>query len=258
MLTTPRLILTMLASALTVGCTTIPNRDLVRHFDGDPKDWPRQPVSVVTFQPITPAVGKRSFRAFADDLEKRGYAHIGRVTFTGEQASMDEVKRFAASIGADTIYGGINLVGSAQRSNMVLGSFTPGSYSYTSGSAYGTSSGTASTSGSTPWGPMNFNTTAYGSSSGTYNASTYNSPQMTFVRNTYEVPITQQLYLFYVSPQGVLRHWMQSLPKLNASKPPEQRMTPEQWKEVAAGYANARGVPLPAKLRPKTLSAPAG
>lgn len=244
---TLRLILALPALALG-ACTTAPNPDLVRNFQGSANDWPKQPVSAVTFQPISAAVGKKSFAAFKADREKRGYALIGGSAFTGDQASLDEVKRFAASIGADTVYGGANLVGSEQRSNMVLGSFTPGSYSYTSGTATGNATGSASTSGSTPWGPMNFNTTATGTSSANYNASTYNSPQMTFVRNTYEVPITQQMYMFYVSPQGVLRHWMKSLPELNASRPPGQQMTKEEWRQTAVNYASARGVPLPANL----------
>jgi len=235
--------------ALALGaCTTMPNADLVKNFQGATNDWPKQPVSAVTFQPISAAVGKKSFASFKADREKRGYALIGGAAFTGEQASLDEVKRFAASVGADTVYGGANLVGSEQRSNMVLGSYTPGSYSYTTGTATGSATGSANTSGTTPWGPMNFNTSATGTSYGTYNASTYNSPQMTFVRNTYEVPITQQMYMFYVSPQGVLRHWMKSLPELNASKPPGQQMTKEEWRQTAVNYAAARGVPLPADL----------
>lgn len=230
------------------ACAAMPNTDLARNFQGGANDWPKQPVSAVTFQPISAAVGKKSFEAFKADREKRGYALIGGSGFTGEQASLDEVKRFAASIGADTVYGGANLVGSEQRSNMVLGSYTPGSYSYTSGTATGNATGSASTSGSTPWGPMNFNTSATGTSYGTYNASTYNSPQMTFARNTYQVPITQQMYMFYVSPPGVLRHWMKSLPELNASRPPGEQMTKEEWRQVAVNYASARGAPLPANL----------
>jgi hypothetical protein len=98
---------------------------------------------------------------------------------------------------------------------------------------------------------MNFNTQGSATSFGTATTSTYVPGQVTYAPRSYEVLITQQAYVFWLSPQGMLRNWLNLAKDANARRPVEERAPMEEVKRRAAIYAQVWSVPLPANLRPK-------
>ena len=232
-----------LAGGLT-GCQTTSN--IAPHFEGE--KWKRLPSASSV---RTGRLPEKNANAYAKQRESQGYVMVGKAIFTGPQQGMDELKGFAASVGADLVEGMVVPVGKEQRSYMGISSYTPGRTI----TSFGTSSGYASGSGtgtiSSPYGPMNFNTQGSATSFGTATTSTYVPAEITYAPRTYEVLITQQAYIFWLSPQGVLRNWLNLAKDANARKPVEERTPIEEVKRRAAIYAQAWRVPLPANLRPK-------
>ena len=230
-------LVTALAGGLT-GCQTTSN--IAPHFEGE--KWKRLPsASQVQIRRIP----TDNLKAHPRNMAKQGYGLIGKARFRGEQESIEQLKAFAASVGADLVEANVAPLGTAQRTYMGVSSYTPGRVV----TSYGTSSGYASGSGSgtlySPYGAMPFNTsgsaTAYGSST----ATTYIPSQTTYAPMSYEVLITEQTYLFWASPKQFLRQWLDSAKKYNTD------MSLEDTKQNAAIYAQAWGVPLPRNLRPK-------
>jgi hypothetical protein len=232
-----------LAGGLT-GCQTTSN--IAPHFEGE--KWKRLP-SASAVQ--TGRLPEKDLSGYFKQRESQGYVMVGKALFTGQQQGMDQLKSFAASVGADLVEGLVVPVGKEQRSYMGMSSYTPGrtitSFGTSSGYASGSSTGTIFS----PYGPMNFNTQGSATSFGTATASTYVPPQITYAPRSYEVLVTQQAYVFWLSPQGVLRNWLNLAKDSNALKPVEERAPMEEVKRRAAIYAQAWRVPLPANLRPK-------
>jgi hypothetical protein len=123
----------------------------------------------------------------------------------------------------------------------VVGSYTPSrvitTHATSSARAYGTGSGTTYS----PYGSLFSNTSSSANAYGTSATSTYIPSQTTYVPITYEVPITQQKYLFWATPRVFLNNWLNNYKHLPI----------EQAKQNAALYAQAWGVPLPKNLQPK-------
>ena len=230
------------------GCQTTSNTtsNIAPHFQGE--KWKRLP-SASGVQ--TARLPEKNLGAHRDRREKQGYALVGKAGFTGEQQSMEQLKSFAASVGADLAEGLVVPVGTEQRSYMGIGSYTPGrtitSFGASSGYARGSGTGTISS----PYGPMNFNTQGSATSFGTATTSTYVPAEITYVPKTYKVLVTRQMYLFWVSPRGVLRNWLEMMKAVNATKPASEQILPEEQRVQAAIYAQVYGLPLPANLRPK-------
>jgi hypothetical protein len=237
------IIVAALAGGLT-GCQTTSN--IAPHFEGE--KWKRLPSASAV---RTGRLPEKNLGAYVKQRESEGYVMVGKALFTGQQQGMDELKSFAASVGADLVEGMVVPVGKEQRSYMGISSYTPGRTI----TSFGTSSGYASGSGtgtiSSPYGPMNFNTQGSATSFGTATTSTYVPGQITYAPRSYEVLITQQAYVFWLSPQGVLRNWLNLSKDANARRPVEERAPMEEVKRRAAIYAQAWRVPLPANLRPK-------
>jgi hypothetical protein len=226
------------------GCQTTSN--IAPHFQGE--KWKRLP-SASTVQ--TGRLPEKNLDAHIKQREKQGYVFVGKALFTGEQQGLDQLKGFSASVGADLVEGLVVPVGKEERSYMGISSFTPGRSITSVGASTGYASGTGSGTISSPYGPMNFNTqgsaTAYGAST----TSTYIPAEITYAPKTYQAMITQQAYMFWLSPKGMLRNWFELAKESNASKPVTEQVPPEEVKRRAAIYAQAWGLPLPANLRPK-------
>jgi len=191
------------------------------------------------------------------DLNKQGYLMIGRSIFRGNVDSLEQLRAFAASIGSDLVEGALIPVGTEQRSYMGIGSYTPGRTATTFGTASVYGSGTTSGNIYSSYGPMSYSGQSSGGAYGTSVSSTYIPPSITYVPKTYEVPIAEQAYVFYISPRAYLRNWMDLFKQMNASKPPEQRQSAEEAKVQAALFAQAWNVPLPTNLQPAQPVPPA-
>ena len=198
--------------------------------------------------PDTFEKSKEQMKAFI----KQGYTLVGLASFTGLQDGPEAIKKFAASIGADLVLSDVLLVGTSTQSYMGIESFTPGSSitSFGTASAYSTGSGSGSLS--TPYGPMSYNSQSYGSGYGTATSTTYVPAQVTYAPRYYEVPVTRQLYGFYLSPQGYLRNWRQEWSKLNSNKSASSQGDEEEMKKNAMAFAQSWNLILPNDLMPKT------
>lgn len=242
-----RLILPLIGAVLAcfaTGCQTTSN--IAPHFQGE--KWKRLP-SASGVQ--TARLPEKNLGAHFDRREKQGYALVGKALFTGEQQSMEQLKSFAASVGADLAEGLVVPVGTEQRSYMGISSYTPGRTITSFGASSGYASGSGSGTISSPYGPMNFNTQGSATSFGTATTSTYVPAETTYAPKTYEVLVTQQAYVFWVSPRGVLRNWLEMMKAVNATKPASEQISIEEQKVQAAIYAQVYGVPPPANLRPR-------
>lgn len=237
--------LCVLAALGLTGCQTTSN--VAPHYRGE--TYKRLPSANAVREGRLP---DKNVDAYFKQRKKDGYVMVGKALFTGEQEGLDQLKSFAASIGADLVEGLIIPVGKQQRTYMGVSSYTPGRTL----TSYGTSSGYASGSGSgtlySPYGAMNYNSQGSATSFGTSTTSTYVPAEITYAPMSYEVLITQQAYVFWLSPSGYLRNWLDMAKEFNAGRPPEQRQSLEETKVQAAIYAQAWNVPLPANLRPKT------
>lgn len=133
---------------------------------------------------------------------------------------------------------------------MVVGSYTPPSVSYTTGTAYGSSAGYGSGTARTPYGPATFNSTSTGTSFANAQATTVNSGSTTYVRENFTQPIFAQHFTIFQSPQAQLQNWENMRLLLNSRMPAGwQYQTKEQAKQTAAVFASEAGVPLPANLQ---------
>jgi hypothetical protein len=199
---------------------------------------------------------REEFLERCEKIGQQGYTMLGKALFTGLQDGPTEIKQFAASVGADCVVSAVKLVGTATQSYMGLDSYTPGRAvtSYGTASAYGTGSGSGTIT--TPYGPMGFNSQTTGTAVGTATSTTYIPAQATYSPRYYEVPITDQAYVFWLSPQGYLRNWRgqwkQGWEKANSStanpNPPDE----ELMKVAARNFAQAWNLALPKDLKPNT------
>jgi len=193
---------------------------------------------------------KEKFLERCESLGQQGYTMIGKAFFTGLQDGPDEIKNFAASIGADCVLSQVLLVGTATQSYMGVDSYTPGRTvtSYGTATAYGTST----TAGilTTPYGPLGYNSQSTGNAFGSATSTTYIPAQVTYSPKYYEVPVTSQAYAFWLSPQGYLRNWRKEWEKINSSKPDSQKVGEEEMRLSAVHFAQAWNLALPKDLRP--------
>jgi hypothetical protein len=181
---------------------------------------------------------------------KKRYVKLGHASFTGPAVSEEELKQFAASVGGDLVFFTGEFLEMRQGSRMVVGSYTPPSVSYTTGSASGSSFGSGSGTVRTPYGPASFNTTATGSSYANAQATTFNPGTTTYVRENFAQPVFAQHFTIFQSPEAQLQNWENMRTLLNTRMPPGwQYQTKEQAKQTAAAFASEAGVPLPTSLR---------
>lgn len=162
---------------------------------------------------------KEGLQAFLrEKLCQQSYQLIGCASFSGDKDSLPELRKFAASVGGDWVVRKAEFLGIKQGSRMVVGSYTPASSTYTTGTAFGTASGTAYTSGSTPFGPYNQTTYGSGSSFGTATATTFNPAQVNYVRQNFEYPVFDQEVIVLQSTQAQKSNWPNMQKCLNLDK----------------------------------------
>jgi hypothetical protein len=242
-----RLILPLIGAVLAcfaTGCQTTSN--IAQHYQGA-KYKPLPSASTVQIRKLP--VGNA--QAHTKSMNKQGYLNIGKAFFTAEMNTLDEIKGFAASIGADVVDGLAVPVGTEQRSYMGVASYTPGRTATTFGAASAYGSGTSAGNIYSPNGNMQYSGQSSGSAYGTSVSSTYIPPSVTYAPQSYEVPIAQQAYVFWLSPSGYLRNWKFIANEANAGNPPEQQISQEEIKRRGAIFAQAWSIPLPSSLRPK-------
>lgn len=234
----------ILAGMFLAGCQTTSNID--PHYKGD-RAKPIASIRSVTLEKIT---STKEFMKTGDSLYHQGYCMLGYALFTGLQEGPNEIKKFAASVGADCILSQVALVGTTTQSYMGLDSYTPGRTVTTYGSATAYGTGTSTGSLTTPYGPMSYNSQTTGTAYGTGSSTTYIPAQSTYSPRYYEVPITRQAYAFWLSPQGYLRNLREEWGKLNSAKPANQQASEEAMKMFAMHFAQAWNLVLPKDLRP--------
>lgn len=234
----------ILSFFLLVGCQTSSN--ISPHYSGA-RMKPIASSRTVTLEKMPS--GKK-FLERGENLGNQGFTMLGKALFTGLQDGPEEIKAFAASIGADFVLSRVVLVGTTTQSYMGLDSYTPGRTvtSYGSATAYATGTNTGSIT--TPYGPMGFNSQSTGTAYGSGTSSTYIPAQATYSPRYYEVPITEQAYAFWQSPQGYLRNWRQEWDLMNSSKPTTQQAGEEEMKLAAMYFAQSWNLVLPNNLRP--------
>lgn len=233
-----------LLAVMATGCQTTGN--IAQHYQGA-KYKPLSSANAVQIRKLP--IGNAE--AHTKSMNKQGYLNIGKAFFTAQMNTLDEIRGFAASIGADIVDGLAVPVGTEQRSYMGVASYTPGRTATTIGAASAYGSGTSSGNIYSPYGSMQYSGQSSGSAYGTSVSSTYIPPSTTYAPQTYEVPIAQQAYVFWLSPAGYLRNWKLISNEANAGMPPGQQVSPEEIKRRAAIFAQAWNIPLPASLRPK-------
>jgi hypothetical protein len=233
---------------LAIGLTSCQTESKIRpHFDGNRYRRLNSPESV--------ELRKLSFKQKWDqhlaDMAKQGYSFVGKAFFVGIQASVEEVKSFAASVGADLVEGVAYPAGTVTQTYMGVGSYTPGRTvtSFGNSSAYTTGSTAGSIMG--PYGSIPFTAQSSGSSYGTGATTTYIPSEITYVPRSYQMPVTSQNYLFWLSPRGYLRNWMDLRRDSNSTNSAGETVTTENAKIMAAIFAQANNVPLPKDLQPK-------
>lgn len=199
------------------GCQT--KSEIAQHFDG--VRYKRVPsASAVELRKLS--LANFDPKAHRKEMAKQGYSMVGKALFTGIHESVDEVKGFAASVGADLVEGVAYPVGTVTKTHMGIGSYTP-----------------------------QRTITSFGSSSvyGTDSTTTHIPSEITYVPQSYQVPVSQQVYLFWLSPSGVLRNWMDI--NRNSASAAGKQLTTEDIKGTAALFAQANNVRLPKSLEPK-------
>lgn len=233
----------VLASFAT-GCQTTSN--IAPHFEGTPG---KRLASASQVQ--TRKIPTSDLKAHSKNMARQGYVLVGKAMFQGEQQGDQQLKGFSASVGADLAEGYIVPVGTSQRSYMGISSYTPGRTATTFGASSAYATGSSSGTINSPYGAIPFNSSGSATAYGTSATSTYIPSQTTYAPMSYDVLITQQMYLFWASPNQTLREWKNIAKMVNAGKPPEQQISPEETKRRAAIFAQAWGLRLPANLRPK-------
>ena len=166
---------------------------------------------------VEPANSKQLQEFLRDRLANQSFLLLGYASFSGPKVQLSELRKFAASVGGDCVVRTADFAGIKQGSRMVVGSYTPPSSSYSTGTAFGSASGTAYTTGSTPFGPYNQTTYGSGSSFGTATATTFNPGQVNYVRENFQYPAFDQCITVLQSREGQKRNWvnMQSFLKLD-------------------------------------------
>jgi len=238
------------------GCKTT-NNNLAEHYRSFPgatglKKVPAQRVQVA----IVPSGknGEKRANKLIDSYAARQYASLGMAMVSGPELTDAEIRQFAGSVGGDLVIYWREFMGMREASRMVVGSYTPPSVSYGSASAYGSSYGTANTSGSTPWGSMNFNTYGSGTSYGTANATVFNPGSTTYMRENYLEPTFAHFIGVLQSPQEQLNNWEIVRRNLNRTMPQGWRYEDEETMRLtAANLAQRAGVPLPKRLEPRVV-----
>ncbi len=178
-----------------------------------------------------------------NSLIDSGYTPMGNSFFAGIYNHSDEVKKFAARIGADLVLRDIMPVGEVTKSYMGVESFTPGRTITSFGSASAYSTGTGSGTLFTPSGPVNYSGQSSGNAYGTGMSTTYIPSQTTYAPRYYQVPVARQFYAFWLSPQGYLKNLRREFKKNNIG-------TEEGMRSFAANFAQAWNVTLPKDLTP--------
>ena len=237
-------VMSTLLAAFATGCQTTSN--IAPHFEGVPG---KRLASASQVQ--TRKIPTTDLKAHRKNMAKQGYMLVGKALFVGEQQGDQQLKGFSASVGADLVEGYIVPVGTSQRSYMGVSSYTPGrtATSFGASSAYATGSSTGTINA--PYGAIPFNTSGSATAYGTSATSTYIPSQTTYAPMSYDVLVTQQMYLFWASPNQMLREWLDIAKEQNATKPPDQQVSLEETKRRAAIYAQAWRFPLPRNLRPQ-------
>jgi hypothetical protein len=180
-------------------------------------------------------------------MRNNGYERAGYAEFRGEQLSTEEIRNFAASIGSDYVHQVSWAPEIQQGSHLVVSSYTPASTvtSYATGSA--TANYNQNSNIYTPYGNANIYSQGTANVYGNASSTTYIPSRTTYTRDYYNVLVTNQFYIFWVSPSAVLRDWRNKTQGANN----KYDKTEESTKIVAALYAQAYGVPLPNDLRPE-------
>jgi hypothetical protein len=166
-------------------------------------------------KPINPnlvEVAEPTTRKQINDIMKhkpgqQAYRVLGFAQFSGPLVSLPELRKFAASVGGDYVLRTADFAGIQDGTRMVVGSYTPGSISYSTGNAFGASSASSYTSGSTPLGAFTSTTYGSGSAYGTATATTYNPGQTTYVRENFKYPVFIQAISIMQSPTTQNRNW---------------------------------------------------
>lgn len=241
------------AASFLAGCQT-PKNNLLEHYYAFPgatglKKVPAQQVQLAVL-PVSKTDGKQAEKLIKS-YGARHYASLGMAAVQGPELTDQEIRQFAGSVGGDVVIYVRGFMGMRPASRMVVGSYTPPSVSYGRASSYGSSSGSANTYGSTPWGPMNFNTYGSGSSYGTASATVVNPGSTTYLRENYMEPVFAHQIAVMQSPQGQLNNWEIVRRNLNRQMPEGWRYEDETtMRQAAANLASMAGVPLPKRLQP--------
>lgn len=238
-----------LLAVMATGCQTTSN--IAPHFEGVPG---KRLASASQVQ--TRKIPTTDLKAHRKNMARQGYMLVGKALFVGEQQGDQQLKAFAASVGADLAEGYIVPVGTSQRSYMGVSSYTPGRTATSIGASSAYATGSSSGTINAPYGAIPFNSSSSATAYGTSATSTYIPSQTTYAPMTYDVLVTQQMYIFWASPKQFLREWLETAEQQNAGKPPEEQVSLEETKRRAALFAQAWGVPLPSNLRPKEAVPP--
>lgn len=231
-----------LIAGMATGCQTTSN--IAPHFVGE--KWGRITTNAVQLRKLS----TDNIEAHAKNMRKQGYFLVGKAVFQGPQQGIQQIKGFAASVGADLVEGAAAQVGTAQGTYMGVSSYTPGRTITSLGTSAGYANGSQTGNASTPFGPVTYNSQGSATAFGTSTTSTYVPGQTTYAPRTYSIPITQQAYMFWISPKGYLNNWMESMRLAEQDLPPAQRTSTEELKRRAAIFAQAWSLPLPSSLRP--------
>ena len=194
-----------LVCALMAGCAT--QSEIKNFYNPSEPALAQKPNSPAHVEVIEPANSNQMMAFIKERLGQQSYRLLGSASFSGPKVSLAELRRFAASVGGDQVVRTAEFAGIQQGSRMVVGSYTPPSSTFSTGTAYGTASGTSYSSGSTPFGPYNQSTYGSGSSFGTATATTFNPGQVNYVRENFNYPTFNQTITVMQSPQAQKRNW---------------------------------------------------
>jgi len=194
-----------LVCALMAGCAT--QSEIKKFYNPSEPALEQKPNNPAHVEVIEPANTNQMMAFIKERLGQQSYRRLGSASFSGPKVSLAELRRFAASVGGDYVVRTAEFAGIQQGSRMVVGSYTPPSSTYSTGTAYGTASGTSYSSGSTPFGSYNQTTYGSGSSFGTATATTFNPGQVNYVRDNFNYPTFNQTITVMQSPQAQKRNW---------------------------------------------------
>ncbi len=207
-------------------------------------DQVSQPASAIRIVdiPANKDVARQIDRMSKDLIQNKTTFGLGEAKFIGPLQSDNEVRRFAGSVGGDLVLRSSAFVGMESGSRMVLGSYTTPTVSYTAGYATGTSSGSTSITGQTPFGPLSASALSSGTSTAYGNTATYTSGQSTYVRESYQYPVYAQALIVFATPRAQLRNWRNITRSINVTSDAEA-------KRIAAAFAADHGLTLPSNAR---------